>query len=114
MMHDFNRSSDQFLASIDAEIARLQTLREQVAAALGSDLKAPAVSQSKRKGMSEEGRRKIAEAQKARWAKQKSTVRTAPKPSLAKKTSAKKTPAKKVAAKKTASKKSIAKSAPAV
>lgn len=101
MARDFNESSEQFLASLDAEIERLQTMREQVAAALGAEPKARTVGRPKRKGMSEEGRRKIAEAQKARWAKQKGAVNAV----------SKRGPAKKAAATKTAVKKSVAKKA---
>ena len=71
MPRDFANSSTQFLASIDAEIERLQNLRQQVASAVDADEALGEPAKSVRKGMSAEGRRKIAEAQKARWAKQK-------------------------------------------
>ena len=103
MPRDFARSSTQFLASIDAEIERLQNLRQQVAAAVDADEALEVPEKPLRKGMSAEGRRKIAEAQKARWAKQKKAAK-----------SAAKAPAKKAAAKKTASKKAPAKKTAAV
>lgn len=111
MALDFTHSSEQFLASLDAEIDRLQEIRKQIAAALGTEAKAPAADQPKRRGMSEEGRRKIAEAQKARWAKQKSTS-TAAKRTPGKKASAKKAPSKKTVFKKSAAKQPSAKVAP--
>ena len=81
MPRDFTQSSTQFLSSIDAEIERLQSLRQQVAAVVDADEELAKPAESVRKGMSAEGRRKIAEAQKARWAKQKkvaSSVAKAP------------------------------------
>lgn len=98
MARDFSQSSSQYLASIDAEISRLQTLREHVSAAVEADEAIAKPAKASRKGMSEEGRRRVAEAQKARWAKQKKAAK-----------SAGKTPAKKVVAKKSAVKKSAAK-----
>ncbi len=112
MPRDFTETSEQFLASLDEEIERLQTMRDQVAAALGVAAGARPAAQPKRKGMSEEGRRKIAEAQKARWAKQKSEPKPAAPRATAKKAVAKKTAAKKAAAKKTATKQASAKSTP--
>ncbi|WP_419805982.1 hypothetical protein [Terriglobus sp.] len=103
MPRDFATSSTQFLASIDAEIERLQNLRQQVAAAVDADEALAKPEKAVRKGMSAEGRQKIAEAQKARWAKQNKAAK-----------SAAKAPAKKVAAKKTASKKAPAKKTAAV
>lgn len=93
MPRDFAQSSSLFLASIDAEIERLQSLREQVAAALDADDAVTKTAKTVRRGMSEEGRRKIAEAKKARWAKQKRASK-----------SAAKAPARKTAAKQTAKK----------
>ena len=97
MALDFTQSSEQFLASLDAEIERLHQIREQIAAALGTQTKAnpKSVAAPKRKGMSEEGRRKIAEAQKARWAKQKTADKAAGKQATTKGTARKKAPAKK-------------------
>ncbi|MGI4756355.1 MAG: hypothetical protein ACRYGF_05840 [Janthinobacterium lividum] len=51
--------------AIDAETERLKQLRSQVA---GNEV---AVAQKAPKGMSAEERKRIAEAQKARWANQK-------------------------------------------
>lgn len=48
-----------------------RNLREQVAAAVDADQATDKPVKIARKSMSAEGRRKIAEAQKARWAKQK-------------------------------------------
>ena len=98
MPRDFANSSTQYLASIDAEIERLQDLRERVAAAVDADQAIAVPAKSARKGMSTEARRKIAEAQKARWAKQKKIAETIAK-----------APAKKAAAKKSTSKKAPAK-----
>lgn len=98
MARDFSVSSSQFLHSIDAEIERLQNLREQVAAAVDADEAINRPSRMVRKGMSAEGRRKIAEAQKARWAKQKRAEKAAAK-APARKTAAKKSASKKVATK---------------
>lgn len=103
MARDFSRSSSQFLASIDAEIERLQNLREQVASAVDADEAIARPAKTVRKGMSAEGRRKIAEAQKARWAKQKKAEKSATK-APAKKAVTKKVVSKKSAAKRTAKK----------
>ena len=98
MPRDFSQSSSLYLASIDAEIVRLQKLRSHVSTAVEADEAIAKPAKTGRKGMSEEGRRRVAEAQKARWAKQKKAAK-----------SAGKTPAKKVAAKKSAVKKATAK-----
>ncbi|MGI4854532.1 MAG: hypothetical protein ACRYF4_10870 [Janthinobacterium lividum] len=83
MARDFTQNSEQYLAHIDAEIARLQQLRTQVTGAVKGDKElAP---QKARKGMSAEGRLRVAAAQKARWAKLKKTT-----PKVAKKTPSKK------------------------
>lgn len=103
MPRDFALSSTQYLASIDAEIERLQNLREQVAAAADADEAIAKPTKTVRKGMSAEGRRKIAEAQKARWAKQKKAAK-----------SVAKAPARKVAAKKITRKKATPKKTAAV
>lgn len=105
MPRDFAQSSSNYLASIDAEIERLQNLREQVASAADADESIAIPAKPIRKGMSAEGRRKIAEAQKARWAKQKKAAKTAaksPVKKVAAKKAVKKSPAKKTAAVKTA------------
>ena len=98
MARDFFNSSSQYLASIDAEIERLQNLREQVASAVDADQAIAKPTNAARKGMSAEGRRKIAEAQKARWAKQKNTAKVAAKPSN-KRSAVKKSATKKTAVK---------------
>ncbi|GAA3756748.1 hypothetical protein [Terriglobus aquaticus] len=107
MPRDFAQVSSQFLASIDAEIERLQSLRKQVATAVDADQAITKTAKTARRGMSEEGRRKIAEAQKARWAKQKKADNTATKAS-SRKTSLKQT-AKKAATKKPSKKAAAAK-----
>ena len=77
MANDFTQSSRHYLTNIDAEIERLQQLRSQVASAIEGD---QAIAKPARKGMSPEGRKRIAEAQKARWATQnKAFVRAAKK-----------------------------------
>lgn len=106
MARDFSQSSSLYLASIDAEIVRLQTLREHVSAAVEADEAIAEPAKTGRKGMSEEGRRRVAEAQKARWAKQKKAAKSAAKTPV-KKVAAKKSPAKKSAAKKTSAAKTI-------
>ena len=96
MARDFIQNSEQYLLQIDAEIKRLQQLRTQVTGAIQGD-KQVADAPKARRGMSEEGRKRVAEAQKARWAKLKRTDSKEPsKPKTAKKA------AKKVTAKKTA------------
>ena len=110
MARDFAQSSSQFLASIDAEIERLQNLRQQVAAAVDEDQAIDNPAKSIRRGMSEEGRRRVAEAQKARWAKLKKASKAETKAPV-KKAVAKKTPIKKSAAKKAASKQPAKKAA---
>ncbi|MGI4755963.1 MAG: hypothetical protein ACRYGF_03850 [Janthinobacterium lividum] len=70
MARDFTQNSEQYLLQIDAEIERLQQLRTQVTGAIQGEKKI-AAPQKERKGMSVEGRRRVAEAQKARWAKLK-------------------------------------------
>ncbi len=69
MARDFVQTSEQYLSQIDAEIKQLQQLRQLVTEAIQGDA-AVATSSPKaaRKGMSAEGRRRVAEAQKARWA----------------------------------------------
>lgn len=70
MAQDFLQASQQYLFSIDAEITRLQQLRKQVAAATNSSVETSAPKKI-HTGMSEDGRRRVAEAQKKRWAKLK-------------------------------------------
>ena len=106
MARDFSASSSQYLASIDAEIERLQQLRQQVEAAVDADQAIAKPAKSVRKGMSEEGRRKIAAAQKARWAKQKKASKAAPK-SPAKKAAVKKSAGTRTSAKRVAKKAAV-------
>ncbi len=62
---------DNILSAIDAEIARLQ----QVRALLSSDgTTPPAASVRKRRKLSAAARKKIADAQRKRWAKQKAAA----------------------------------------
>lgn len=69
MARDFVQTSEQYLSQIDAELKRLQQLRQLVTEAIRGDAAVSSSSPKKaRKGMSAEGRRRVAEAQKARWA----------------------------------------------
>jgi hypothetical protein len=63
-------TTDKILASIDAEIARLEKVRALLSTD-GIKKAASAAPIRKRRKMSAAGRKKIADAQKARWAKQK-------------------------------------------
>ena len=68
---------DNILATIDAEIAQLQQARAILAGigARGSKPVTPSAPKKRRKrGMSAEGRKRIAEAQRKRWAAQKKAV----------------------------------------
>ncbi len=97
MAQAFTQNSEQYVSHIDAEIERLQKLRNQVVEAIEGE-KQIAAPKTTGRGMSEEGRLRIAEAQKARWAKQKKAEKKTAKavvPSPVKKTSATKTVAKK-------------------
>ena len=111
---------ENILAQIDSEIAQLQQAKALLSGAgIGVDngrktvtaAKKAVKKASKRKPLSAEARKRIADAQRKRWAAAKAPAKNAvirnPKP-LAKKSSAKKT-----AAKKTAAKKETAKSAKA-
>ena len=89
-------------------------MREQIAAALGTKTQANIAKVSKRKGMSAEGRLRIAEAQKARWAKQKNLAdspASGKKQGPARKSVVKKAASKKTGAKKAATKQAAAKTA---
>jgi hypothetical protein len=60
------------IGQIDAEIAKLQKVRSVLAGGTGPVKEAKAPKKlGKRRGLSAEGRAKIAAAQKARWAKLK-------------------------------------------
>ncbi len=98
MAHDFEQSSTQYLASIDAEIKRLQQLRQQVVLAVSMQPAAARNAKPVRRSMSAQGRRRIAEAQKARWAKQKGAAKTAAK-GAGRKTAGKKSKTRQVSAK---------------
>ena len=80
MAQAFNQNSEQYVSHIDAEIERLQQLRNQVSEAIEGEKAIVAPKKpGKRKGMSAEGRLRVAEAQKARWAKQKKAAKKAAK-----------------------------------
>lgn len=61
-------TTDRILAAIDAEIARLKQVRALLSTNAAND---GAKSVRKRRKLSAASRKKIADAQKARWAKQK-------------------------------------------
>ena len=66
----------EILAQIDREIAQLQKARELLAGAHAKPTAAPAPAQKpakKKRRLTPEGRRRIAEAVKRRWAEQKKT-----------------------------------------
>lgn len=71
--------SQQYLAEVDAEIERLGQLRKLVTAAIQGEKAVAAAPKKERKGMSAEGRQRVAEAQKARWAALKKSAGKAPK-----------------------------------
>ena len=73
-------SHDTLLAAIDAEIKRLEDARKLLAGtAPQSATKAPSVQKAavgrKRRRLSAEGRARIAEAQKKRWAANKAAAK---------------------------------------
>ena len=96
MAQAFLQNSAQYVSQIDAEIERLQQLRTQVAEAIEGE-KQIAAPKKARGGMSAEGRLRVAEAQRARWAKQKKAAKKAARALVAK-------PEKKAVAKKSAKK----------
>lgn len=63
---------DTIIASIDFEIARLKQVRALLSTD-GTKKTATATPVRKRRKLSPASRKKIADAQKARWAKQKAT-----------------------------------------
>ena len=63
---------DTILASIDAEISQLKQARALLSGD-GAKTTATAAPLRKRRKMSAAARKRIADAQKARWAKQKAT-----------------------------------------
>ena len=72
---------DSILAEIDAEIARLTQARKLLAGATGiasltkQHKKAASGSKAKRRVLSPEARKRIADAQRRRWAAQKSKAK---------------------------------------
>ncbi|MGI4756938.1 MAG: hypothetical protein ACRYGF_08820 [Janthinobacterium lividum] len=104
MAQAFTQNSEQYVAHIDAEIERLQRLRNQVSEAIEGE-KQIAAPRTTGGGMSAEGRLRVAEAQKARWAKQKKAAKKAAKAVVT-------SPVKKTSATKTVAKKSVKKAAP--
>jgi hypothetical protein len=65
-------SVETILASIDQEIAQLQRARSLLSGLSTKTKKTPkAVPRKKRRKMSAEGRKRIADAQKKRWAAQR-------------------------------------------
>jgi hypothetical protein len=60
---------ESIISSIDAEIARLQQVRDLLSETTKSSTAAPAVVRKRRK-LSSAARKRIAEAQRKRWAKQ--------------------------------------------
>ena len=101
MAQAFTQNSEQYVSHIDAEIERLQQLRNQVAEAIEGEKQITAPKNTGG-GMSAEGRLRVAEAQKARWAKQKKAAKKAAKavaPNPVKKAVAKQVVAKKAAKK---------------
>jgi hypothetical protein len=63
-------TSNDILASIDTEISRLQQARALLAGLDGSQLSKPKATRGKHK-MSAEGRKRIADGQRKRWAAKK-------------------------------------------
>lgn len=79
MAQAFLQGSQQYLSSIDAELTRLEQLRKHVAAGIKSSSAKTSVPNKLRTGMSEDGRRRVAEAQRNRWAKLKKEAKAAAK-----------------------------------
>ena len=96
MAQAFLQNSEQYVSHIDAEIERLQQLRTRVAEAIQGE-KAIVAPKKAGGGMSAEGRLRVAEAQRARWAKLKKAAKKAARALVA-------TPVKKAVAKKPAKK----------
>ncbi len=72
---DPNEHINKALAAIDAQIAQLQSKRDQLAAVIGGGKKTKAAGAAKvgktKRPMSDEARQKISEAQQRRWAEAK-------------------------------------------
>jgi hypothetical protein len=64
---------DEILASIDSEISRLKQVRSLLATD-GANKTAIATPSRKRREMSAAARKRIGDAQRKRWAKQKATA----------------------------------------
>ncbi len=97
MANNFAVHGHQFLAQLDQEIERLQSLRTQVASALeAGDVSKPRNQAKQKKNttrtMSLEARQRIADAQKRRWAKQKKSAKANATASAKKAAPKKKTP----------------------
>lgn len=77
---DPNEHINKALFAIDAQIAQLQTKRDQLAAVLGGGKKTKAAGVAKvgktKRPMSDEARQKISEAQQRRWAEAKAADTT--------------------------------------
>jgi hypothetical protein len=68
----------QVLLAIDAEIARLQQVRELLTGAAAAPSPKPALKHSpRRRALSDEARKKIGDAVRRRWARQKAAQRAA-------------------------------------
>jgi hypothetical protein len=67
---------DQIVAVLDAEIKRLQQVRELLGGG-GNGIPSPFVRPRRKHTMSAEARARIAAAQRARWAKQKRAAKKA-------------------------------------
>ena len=72
-------NTHEIITTLDAEIARLQQVRVLLASSSASKRRgrppASAVKPEKKRTMSAAGRKRIAEAQRKRWAAQKATAR---------------------------------------
>jgi hypothetical protein len=97
-------NTEEIVATIDAEIARLQEVRAVLSGTVTSKRRgrppgwpkkaAPAKAASKKRVISAEGRAKIAEAQRKRWAKAKRAKAKPKKPVAVTKVAPKKAPVK--------------------
>jgi len=67
-------TTDKILAAIDDEIARLNKVRALLSSSAGAAKQRPAVPGRKRRKLSAAARKKIAEAQRKRWGKQKGSA----------------------------------------
>jgi hypothetical protein len=64
-------SLDSILSTIDAELSRLQQARTLIAGSNANPASAPSARKTRKRVMSEEARKRIGDAQRKRWAKQK-------------------------------------------